>query len=199
MYIFTTLHNLLRLIKMNKPCWFCQCCRAKFSNKMAEMLGAKPFTRWQPTIQKYCLHEVISHVTTYPVFQLTPASPNHIKILLPNLTPFIKAIYIPLQLLTIIFNIINLPLYNWARHSWRVKNINATSTDPCGKPNVTGTHSDMEPSSTTLLKSTGLLSNRLVIFSEYQKPGCSFEEKLANQLSNLIGVWRTRKKSFSSC
>ena len=39
--------------------------------------------------------------------------------------------------------------------------------------------------------------NRLGI-SEYQKTVRIFEEKLENQLSNLIRVWRIRKKSFPS-
>ena len=43
-----------------------------------------------------------------------------------------------------------------------------------------------------------LIIDEKSIFSEYQKPVAIFEERFENQLSNLIGVWRTPKSPFQA-
>ena len=49
-----------------------------------------------------------------------------------------------------------------------------------------------------LCRFSTVLCSRLDTFSEYQKPVGIFEEKLENQLSNLIGVWGIRKNPFQA-
>ena len=49
-----------------------------------------------------------------------------------------------------------------------------------------------------IFDSRRIMYSRLGIFSEYQKPVGIFENKLENQLSNLIGVWRIQKSHFQA-